>query len=325
MLPLALFVSFALVTAVARSGTGRFTTDPTKVQIITSDIGNFWRAYDDARKTGNLEKALAYEYLAPGSAGVWGFVPQRIVSPTHLARVVAERRSYYEAARPYMRRIAGEKWQIMRDFYRCRRLYPEAIFPDVYFVVGALNSGGTSVDRVGMVIGAEMVSRPDVLPAMPGFETAVLSRTAAIPGLVMHEFTHFNQHDADANTLLDGTIVEGSADFMAELVEPSHVPEAQWSFACAHEDALWRAFQQQMDSTDDAVVKPWLFSYDSGPLGAPPFIGYWLGSRIVQTYYVTHDESHAALHAIMNISNFKRFLSDSGYPASRPACSPPTA
>jgi uncharacterized protein YjaZ len=203
-------------------------------------------------------------------------------------------------------------------------LYPSAIFPDVYFVVGALNSAGTSVDGVGLVMGSEMLSRPTNMTAqMPGFNTAVLSTADQIPGLVAHEFTHFNQHDAYADTLLGQSIVEGSADFMAELVDAHHASLAQWTFGCNNEDALWAQFTQQMNSKDDKVIATWLFSYDPGPLGAPPFIGYWVGSRIVQTYYDSHGQSEQAISDIMHVSDYSAFLRESGYPEHRPKCAAP--
>ncbi len=298
--------------------------DPAKVQIVTEDIGRFWHAFDDAAKSKDPAKVFAYEYFAPGTTGLWGFVPDRLVSPFHLARTVTKYRAYYQATRPYMEQISGEKRQIIADLYRYKALYPQAVFPNVYFVVGALNSAGTSVDGVGMVMGSEMISRPPKMSvAMPGFQTAVLATVDQIPGDVVHEFTHYNQSDADANTLLGGTIYEGTADFMADIVEPSHVPQSEWSFGCAHEDALWSAFSQQMNSKDSSVATKWLFSYDPGPLGAPPFIGYWLGSRIVQTYYETHGRSADAIASILHVKDYTAFLNESGYPQHRPPCRAP--
>jgi hypothetical protein len=299
-------------------------SDPAKVRIVTSDISRFWHAFDDAQRSKDPAKVFAYEYFAPGTLGLWGFVPDRLISPFWLAHIVTKYHAYYEATRPYMEQIPKEKSRIVADLYRYKSVYPKAVFPNVYFVVGTLDSAGTSVDGVGMVMGSEMISWPPRLNVqMPGFQTAVLATTDRIPGDVIHEFTHYNQKDADTSTLLDTSLVEGSADFMADMIEPTHPSQAQWSFGCSHEDALWQVFKQQMASKDQAVSATWLFSYDPGPLGAPPFIGYWLGARIVQTYYETHGRSQQAVDDILHINDYPKFLRESGYPEQRPACKPP--
>jgi hypothetical protein len=324
---IALLFAASIVTSSAVASTADYdsSSDPAKVQIVTSDISRFWHAFDDAQKSRDPAKVFAYEYFAPGTLGLWGFVPERLVSPFWLAHVVTKYRAYYEATRPYMEKIPTVKHQIIADLYRYKLVYPQAIFPNVYFVVGALNSAGTSVDGVGMVMASEMISRPPQLTVpMPGFQTAVLETVEQIPGNVVHEFTHYNQKDADTDTLLGASLVEGTADFMADIIEPTHVSTTQWSFGCEHEDALWQVFEQQMASKDQSVSRNWLFSYDPGPLGAPPFIGYWLGSRIVQTYYETHGRSQRAIDNILHIKDYPKFLHDSGYPQHRPACKPPT-
>lgn len=193
-LALAALLLFSSGEVVASTG---LASDPSKVKIVTSDIVQFWHAYDDAMKSHNLEKSFAYQYFAPGTKGLWGFVPSRLVSPHNLASVVGKNRAYYTSTRPYMMRITFfEKPQILANLYRYKTLYPQAVFPDVYFVVGALNSAGTSVDDVGLVIGSEMLSRPPKMTVqMPGFNTSVLMTTDQIPFVIAHEFTHYNQQD----------------------------------------------------------------------------------------------------------------------------------
>ena len=314
----------AVVCILPLNATAEVNSDPRAVKIVTSDIPNFWRAFDDAAKSTNPALTYGVEYFAPGTPGLWGFVPDRLVSPAYFASVVEKNRAYYLAARPAMMRIADERAAILADLQRYKQVYPQAEFPDIYFVVGALSSAGTSVDRVGLVLGAEMLSRPADLSGifMPGFNENVLSTIEWIPPIVAHELTHFNQRDADEDTLLDASIYEGTAEFISQLVDGHNAVPTQWHFGCAHEAELWALFQQQMNSSDPATARPWLFSYDTGPLGAPPFIGYWIGSRIVQTYYDRQIDKQTAIAAMLHIKDFAAFLKASGYPEQRPPCAP---
>lgn len=141
--PLVLAALLSCPSGMAAANTG-LASDPSKVKIVTSDIMRFWHAYDDATKFGNLEKSFAYEYFAPGTKGLRGFIPQRLVSPVHLASVVRKNRAYYASIRPHMMQIPLQKPKILANLYRYKHLYLQALFPDVYFVVGALNSAGVS-------------------------------------------------------------------------------------------------------------------------------------------------------------------------------------
>jgi hypothetical protein len=299
-------------------------SDPAAVAIVTSDIDNFWHAFTDAERARDPSLTYGIEYFARGTVGLWGFIPSRLQSPDHLRNIVAKNRPYYLAARPAMLRIASERPAILADLRRYKKAYPKAVFPNVYFVVGALNSGGTSVPAVGLVLGAEMFSVPPNIDAIPmgRFNKQILHGIDRIPPVVVHELTHFNQHDADPKALLDSALIEGSADFVSQLVDGNNVDSSQWTFGCAHEAELWTAFSAQMQSADEKVVTAWLYSYDPGPIGAPPFIGYWLGSRIVQTYYDRRPDKEVALDAILHLTDYRAFLRASGYPAKRPPCSP---
>jgi uncharacterized protein YjaZ len=88
--------------------------------------------------------------------------------------------------------------------------------PDVHFVIGRFNSGGT-VSRAGSIIGAEMLPEP-----------------AEVPWLVTHELIHFQQPRlANGRTLLVQSIREGAADFIAELAtgRPPSAPYMAYGLA----------------------------------------------------------------------------------------------
>ncbi len=316
------FVLIALL-AVRGSPRGAESNNAAQVRIVTSDIPNFWRAFDQAKRSGNAPAAFAKLYLAPGSRGLWGFVPDRIQSPWHLAEVVQNNRTYYDEIRPYTLSIAHEVPAIRADLLRFSQVVPDAHLYDVYFVIGAGNSGGTIAPKVGVLIGTEMISRPPLFRGkFNGFDWRLLSTADQAPRLVLHELTHLNQHDANTSDLLSATINEGSADFISQFVDGHIASAEQWSFGCKREDELWKTFQTEEHSADEKLIETWLFSADPGPLNAPPFIGYWLGARIAQTYYFTHPNKRAAIHDILNIKDFPAFVTASGYPKSRPACVP---
>jgi hypothetical protein len=283
------------------------TSDVSNVRIVTSDIPNFWRAFDDAsRGATDEDRATIFgrEYFVPGSDGLWGFVPNRLRSPRYLAKVTKDRRADYLRVRAVTEQIPSTVPLIAADFQRLKDFYPDAVFPTLYFVIGTFNSGGTTADGIGDIMGAEKM-------ADLGIES--------VPGIVTHETIHWNQHDADEATVLDYVLNEGSADFLADLADGHVETDATWQFGCAHEDALWTLLTQQAKSQDSKTITSWVFSEHS-PLGAPPFIGYWVGYRIMQTYYANSTDKKAAIVNILHIKDFPTFLTSSGYPAKKPPC-----
>jgi hypothetical protein len=317
-----MLLGFGLLTAPPAVADDTLRSDPRAVRIVTTDIPRFWAAYDAAQTAPDPAHVYAAQYFAPGTDGLKGFIPYRLQSPQHLADVVQRQKAFYAQARDATMRIAAARERIQADLVRYKQVVPDAVFPDIYFVIGALNSAGTSVSGVGLVIGAEMFARPaDPAATLKDFNWHVLETPDAVPSLITHELTHYNQHDADANTLLAGVIVEGTADFVAQLVsgDRASMVADQWAFGCAHEDALWQAFVPVMGSEDKSG---WLYGFGAGPLGGPPFMGYWLGSRIAQAYYDSHVDKIAAVHAILNVSDYAAFVKASGYPEHRPPCVP---
>lgn len=303
-------------------------SDPAAVTIYTSDIPRFWQAFDDAANAPSpQDAALVYgrEYFAPGSDGLWGFVPQRLISPRRLVRVLTRDKAQYERVRPYTLTLEAAKPRIVADFATFKRFDPDAVFPNIYFVIGANNSGGTSVDRVGLIMGAEVLFRPArfdpalLPPSDPASQTKIFD---AIVPLVVHENVHYNQDIADQKTLLDSTITEGMADFLAQLADGSNPGQAYWQFGCDHENALWALFAKQMGATDDKTIADWLFGGDKPPLGAPDFVGYWMGYRIVQSYYDRAPDKLAAIHAMLHVQNYAAFLKGERLSRASPALRP---
>jgi len=74
-------------------------TEPPRVTIVTSDIDNFWKAYD-ASTPGDREDAFHKLYLGPASLGLRDFFEKRILSARLLAlEVDKDAPKFYAAIR----------------------------------------------------------------------------------------------------------------------------------------------------------------------------------------------------------------------------------
>jgi hypothetical protein len=282
-------------------------TDPSKAEIITSDIELFWKAYDASLPNYSAD-VFQHEYIDKGSNGVKGFLWKRIESGNNLSKVISRHPRYYASIRESTGRIAGMEDQIRQSLAKLKEYYPAAVFPPVYFVIGALSSGGTT-SKAGLIIGAEMYGRTPSTSEdelSPWLKT-VLKPVDEVPHVVAHELIHFQQ-DYDGGTLLQACLKEGSADFLAELVSGKHINQHVHDFANPKERELWEEFQERMNKKN---YNGWLYG-TSGP-GRPQDLGYWMGYQITKAYFDRMADKKQAVFDILHIHNPTRFLEASSY------------
>ena len=280
--------------------------DPVKTEIVTTDIDNFWIAYEVAKpdfKPEMLEKL----YLNKGSSGLNSFLKSKIKNVDRLAKSVSSHPKYFGALKKSTDTIPLMKDAIRNSLVKLKTLYPKAIFPPVYFVIGAMNSGGTSSDD-GLLIGTEMYGiRPNTdMTELNDWHKTVLKPIREVPHIVAHELVHFQQN-YDGGSLLAACIKEGGADFIAELISGKHINQHVHDFANPREEELWNEFRSKMHEKD---YTGWLYSNTPG---RPNDLGYWMGYKIVKAYYDNAADKLKAIDDFMNIKNFEKFFEQSGY------------
>jgi hypothetical protein len=265
-------------------------TDPDSAKLITSDIPLFWHALDVAG-AGNLTAVLQREYLDRASVGVHDFIPGRILSAADLAAYVTAHRARYDSVRAANMDVSRAESDIRAAFHQLKVLYPAAVFPDVYFVIGRFNSGGTSTDH-GLLIGAEMYRDP-----------------ARLPAIVSHELIHYQQH-YPAPTLLEHSFMEGTADFVGEMIAGAQINNAAHEYGLAHEHQLWQEF---LPHADDRTFFPWMYGRPTD--GRPNDLGYFIGYRIAKAYYDKATDKTQAIADIITArgGKVKELLAASGY------------
>jgi hypothetical protein len=322
------------LTAFAQASEPRVNRDPEKVKFVTSDINNFWRAFDLASKETDREKRVAIfqkEYLDQGSAGLQDFVRLRIKSAKGLVETIERLPTFYASVRPSTLRIAEMEKKMRRTFRKFKQLYPDAAFPDVYFVIGVGNTGGTASSN-GLLIGAELYGLTPRTPreefpawfktflpevqdekellrlVAKALDTA-LKPVEKLPPIVAHESCHFNQNYPKQTTLLEKSIQEGACDLIAELTAGAVINPALKVYGDRHEADLWREFQAEMNGAD---LSKWM--YNSFKIkDRPGDLAYYMGYKISQAYYQNAKDKRQAIRDVLNIKDFPAFLARSRY------------
>ena len=286
-------ISFILLLfiAVQTNFAQNFPSDPDSTQLVTSDIDQFWKAFE-MMENGYEGNPFDEHYVKIGSQGVIDFIPYRIEHPDTLFNGVKRNKAEYLSRKENTLKVAEQKKQIQAAFYAFKYWYPDAIYPPVYFVIGNFNSGGTS-SKNGLIIGAEM--QQDI---------------NNVPIIVAHELIHFQQgRYSDEPNLLEQSLHEGMADFMGELISGSHINTAAHDYARDHKDELCSEFIAKMDADnwDD-----WLYG-TTGKDDRPNDLGYWIGYEITKAYYEKKTDKHQAIRYLLAEKDAREILEESEY------------
>jgi hypothetical protein len=289
-----LFISLSLLVMHATAQDG-MTTNPRDAQFHTEDIQQFWKLFDQfhSKIPGDV---LQTEYIDKGSLGLKGFVKNRIESGKNLSKVIKKELDYYTYVRPFTFSVDTKKEEFYQCFEKFKQLYPPAVFPDVYFVIGANNTGGATFNG-GLIIGAERFGKPNDTHHPP-LDIDNVHR------VITHELIHFQQKYVDDNSLLAQAIREGAADFLCELATGDHSSNKEmYAYGESHLKELWEEFKPIMHENN---WTGWL--YYQKDKSRPKDLGYWMGYKISQSYYKNSNDKQQAVSDILNIQDFKKFL-----------------
>lgn len=286
--------------------------NPEKAQIVTSDIALFWRAYDMAKPENNL---IIYrdEYFRKGSVGLQEFLGSKIGNSCNLVTAIDAAPKYYAALRAQSAKVENYKPQMLASFKKLKEIYADAVFPNVYFLIGRMNAGGT-VTYKGLLIGVEMYGKTDdaSLAELSGWKKASVGRIEEIPFIVAHELVHYQQKyglDGSQLSLLGKSLHEGSADFIGELIAGGSINRQLHEYANPREKQLWLEFKKEMNNKD---ASNWLYQGDKAK-DKPVDLGYYVGYKIVESYYNQAKDKKQAIKDILDIKDFNGFLKASGY------------
>jgi uncharacterized protein YjaZ len=134
-----------------------------------------------------------------------------------------------------------------------------------------------------------------------------------IPYLVAHELVHANQNILyKYKILLEQCIIEGSADFLGELISGKVASQEPYSYAKGREISLQQDFMKDMYLGEKDDFANWLYGGKRKD-DRPADMGYYIGYAISKAYYEKAADKKKAVYEILNIQDCKEFLKKSGY------------
>lgn len=272
-----------------------------KPLIRIDDVSLFFKVYDAAGGhpgAGQLQR----DYLDQGSDGLRNLEKLRNLTGARIAENLEENPAMYLQARRCEAVLPRAREREVIALQRLRAFYPPAQFPPVTIAIGRGKPVGVGSPVFGVMIGLE------ALCAVRYFDADLEDRFVHV---IAHEYVHVQQVrslvDDEHPTVLEASLIEGAAEFVAEQIAGGVSDPGVWAEAKGREAEIETAFVPDENSTD---LSKWLYN---GTINKPGDLGYWVGYRIVKAYYQHATNKRQAIRDILELRNPHAFLARSGW------------
>ncbi len=275
-------------------------------EIQIEDVERFYKLYDAAGGHPTVEQ-LQRDYLDVGTEGLHTLMKIRNVTAANIAATMTKRPEIYTKAKRCMEVLPQVRQRLDVSLRELVRLYPRARIPPVTIVVGRGKPVGVGYPATGLQIGLE------ALCAVDWFAANLEDRFVHV---IAHEYAHVqqvaNSADEEHLTVLQRSLLEGSAELVAELTSGKTAYVHFGPLTRGREKEIETAFAADQDKTD---LSEWV---DNSTIEQPRDLGYWVGYRIAKSYYQHSPDKPRAFRDILEASDAKAFLAKSGwYPGIR--------
>ena len=286
---------------------------PTKAIIHTEDIKLFWAVYDKAMAdTNNMQRIFQKEYFDKGSTGMNDYMALKVRNTKSFEKHIKERPNFYAAIKNNTNKVDDYKKDFYASFTKLKSIYEPAIFPDVYFVIGAFTSAGT-VSPKGLLLGINQMVKTKDIPTdeLTLWQKNNFTELYKLKYTVAHELIHAQQDSLKQDTTtLYYCIVEGMADFIGELISGKNANDRLHTWAKGKEEKIYTRFLQDMYL---AKSENWIANSGQETPDNPADQGYWVGYQICKAYYANAKDKKKAIYEMLHINDYKKFFEESGW------------
>ncbi|GAA4303846.1 hypothetical protein [Nibribacter koreensis] len=272
-------------------------------RVVTTDIDNFWKAYDRMQTTSDSLQQLHYLqtlYLDKGTPGLKALVEEKNYQAVEWVTSIRRHPNFWKSLRPRTQLAKSGAKGLEPQLKKLKSLYPALRPAQVYFSIGMLRTVGTFKDNM-VLIGTEIATGNTSvdLSELPQNLQTYLSRyfkqdpfTYIIP-LNVHEYIHTQQKGLGSD-LLGKALFEGACDFLSELVTGTRMPLPYMEYGPKHEPELKEQFKAEMFAP---LQDNWFYNQSADH----PDLGYYMGYSICKSYYQQAKNKRQAIKEMIEL------------------------
>ena len=294
-----------------------------KELIVSSDIDNFWQAYDKINTT--QDSALQYKYLDDlflnkGTPGLKAIMEVKNYTAQSYINAIHNYPIFWASVRKNTMRSDEFVREMRSDIDKLKAIFPELKPAPIYFTIGALRTNGTISDGK-ILIGAEL-AMTDRNTISSEFEEPFASARRKffdsepindIVILNVHEYVHTQQHEMVHN-LLSQCIYEGVAEFVAITATGKRSPVPAIKFGKEHGKEVFAAFEKDMFRP--STLYKWLWGDVKNDFDVRD-LGYYIGYAFCEKHYEKASDKKAMIKELINLDynnedQIEKFVNSTG-------------
>jgi hypothetical protein len=268
--------------------------------IITSDIANFWTAYDKITTTQDSilqHKLIDSLFFQKGTDGLKAIRRARNYTSQDYINAINSYPKFWNSVRENILKVEQLSPKLEKGIRNFNEIYPDSKPAKIYFTIGALRTNGTTLDSL-VLIGSELALADKNTPTneFPENLSHLRSYFDSEPNknivfLNIHEYVHTQQKTTIGNSLLAQTVIEGVAEFLAEKALDINSPNPQIEFGRENDTAIKEAYTLEMFSP---YLYNWIWNSADNEFEMRD-LAYYVGYAICDSYYNNASDKKKAI------------------------------
>lgn len=274
--------------------------------VITSDIDNFWEAYDIIISTKDSIKQYHYLdsiFFQKGTVGLKKIIEARSYTSEDYISSINNYPKFWNSIRENTLKANTISSELENGVKKFREIYPDLKPAKIYFTIGAFRTPGTTIDSL-VLIGSEisMADSKSETSEFPESLSHLKSHFATNPKehivfLNIHEYVHTQQNPRVFN-ILSLTLYEGVAEFVASKALEKKSPNPQIEFGKQNAERIREVFETEMFYPNNRYK--WLDGNDPNEFGMRD-LGYYVGYQICENYYNQAENKAEAIRTMIEL------------------------
>lgn len=268
-----------------------------KQTFVSTDIDNFWVAYDKISSTKDSIKQYAYLkefYLNKGSEGLKSIIEVRNYTDKEFIDAINNYPIFWNSIRKNTLKVKDLYPEINADLLKLKNFYPDLKQSTIYFTIGAFRTGGT-IQNNRVLIGSELslADKNTIINELPAWRQPFYKNQVPIEEIALlctHEYVHTQQKELVQN-LLSMCLYEGVAEFISCKATGKKSTTPAMEYGKANEKRVVEKFVADLFLISNNYN--WLYGENRNEFKVRD-LGYYIGYEICERYYaISKDKSNA--------------------------------
>ena len=272
-------------------------------RIITSDLDNYWSAYDrvitESDSAKRVELVQQY-YVDKATQGLKDLMNVRRYTAAELADNMMKYQNYWSSIRANTSYLLKDRKEIEENLQKLKQVYPALQPANIYFAIGAFRSAGT-YSNGNVLFGAEfmLAQKNTDKSELPERIKKVLDEYVPydIPLIATHEYIHTQQKPWEDQDIIHLCVAEGVAEFISTLVTGRECSKTV-KFGKANPQKVLDRYMIEIVRDDD--IWNWLWSDNQNELKVND-LGYYIGYEICERHYAQASNKEQAVKEMIEL------------------------